>query len=97
MWFAIWAVDQADKLDLRLAHRQEHRLRLQQLMDQGRVFCAGPLSDEDVLSGSLMVLDFPDFASAENWANQDPYYIHGLYQRLEIKPWQPVFTSNIGI
>jgi len=42
-WFTILANDVPDSAELRAAHRDAHRERIERLADQGRVLTAGPL------------------------------------------------------
>ena len=40
--------------------------------------------------GSLVVLDVPDRAAAEAWAANDPYARAGLFERVQVRPWNRV-------
>lgn len=96
MWFAIWATDVANSLDLRLAHRDQHRARLEQLQQEKRLLCAGPMPDlieAEQFTGSLIVADFADLQAAQDWCAADPYQQQGVYQRVDIKPWRAVFCN----
>ena len=52
---------------------------------------AGPLlDDEGQMCGSLVILDVPDMATAQAWANGDPYKHAGLFADVELIPWNKV-------
>ena len=73
------------------------RLRLQELLGQGRLKLAGPMPAVDSedpgeagFSGSLLVVEFPSMADARRWADADPYIAAGVYRNVEILPFKPV-------
>ncbi len=95
MWYAIWAEDRPDSLELRRQYRPEHLLRLHQLRDQGRLMLAGPLPAIDMddpgeagFTGSLIIAEFADRQEAQRWLDAEPYNIHGVYARTTLKPFR---------
>ena len=97
MLYAVISEDIANSLDLRKQTRAMHLARLQDLKDQGRLILAGPhpaIDSEDPgeagFSGSLVVAEFKDLASAEAWAQADPYMDAGVYARVTVKPFKHV-------
>jgi hypothetical protein len=97
MWYAILCEDIENSLERRQAARPAHLERLRELTDEGRVLVAGPypaLDCEDPgaagFTGSLMILDFPDLASAEAWAKKDPYVEAGVFGSVKVKPFKKV-------
>jgi uncharacterized protein len=92
MLFAIISEDVADSLPLRMGARPAHIERLQLLQQQGRLTLAGPhpLVDEEGFSGSLVVAEFDDLASAQAWADDDPYITAGVYANVTVKPFKQV-------
>lgn len=42
-------------------------------------------------SGSVIIADFADYATARAWADADPYVAAGVYNQVEIKPFKRVF------
>ena len=46
-----------------------------------------------VMSGSLIVADFPDLDAAEAWAGDDPYVHAGVYAEMLIRPFKQVFPK----
>ncbi|MEO0773881.1 MAG: YciI family protein, partial [Pseudomonadota bacterium] len=52
---------------------------------------AGPLlNDAGDMCGSLVVLDVPDMAAAEAFVAGDPYGKAGLFESVELIPWNKV-------
>jgi len=100
MLYAILAEDHPETLQARLAARPEHLRRLQVLQQEGRLLLAGPhpaLDSEDPgpagFTGSLVVAEFPDLASARAWAETDPYVQAGVYDRVRVKPFRKVLPA----
>ncbi|WP_299684662.1 YciI family protein [uncultured Tateyamaria sp.] len=91
MFYALMAWDKSGALDLRMAHRPDH---LAYLKDSGVVRQAGPFLDADEKPcGSLIVLDVPDMAAAQAWADADPYAKAGLFDTVRIAPWNRVLDA----
>lgn len=85
----IYAVDKPDSADLRAHTREAHLAYIDQYRDS--VHTAGPvLDDAGHAKGSLILMDFPDRAAAERFAENDPYARAGLFDRVEIAPWKQV-------
>jgi hypothetical protein len=97
MLYAIISQDIENSLEKRLAARPDHLARLQQLKEQGRLFVAGPhpaIDSEDPgengFTGSLVIAEFDNLASAQQWADSDPYIAAGVYQDVVVKPFKKV-------
>ncbi len=97
MWYAIISEDVANSLPLRKAHRPEHLARLQALADDGRLLIAGPHPAEDCedpgeagFTGSLVVAEFASLEEAQAWADADPFLLHGVYDKVTVKPYKKV-------
>lgn len=97
MWYAVISEDVSNSLPLRKIHRPAHIERLKELNDSGRLLIAGPHPAEDVnepteagFTGSLLVVDFDSLTQAKEWADQDPYYLNGVYAKVTIKPFMKV-------
>ncbi len=95
MLYAILGEDTHDSLNKRITARTAHLERLRQLQNEGRLFLAGPFPAVDApdpgpagYSGSLIVAEFPSLEEAQNWANADPYVIHGIFCRITVKPFR---------
>ena len=98
MYYAIQGTDKPNSLEIRLAMRPAHLERLEALQNEGRLLLAGPLPNIDSedpgpagFSGSLIVAEFDSLASAESWANDDPYLVNGVYTGVVVKPFKKVF------
>ena len=88
MLFALICDDKPGALDIRVATRAAH---LDYIETTGVVAQAGPLLDAGgAMAGSLVILDVPDLAAAEAWAEHDPYAAAGLFDRVAIRPWKKV-------
>jgi hypothetical protein len=97
MLYAIIATDHPDSLSRRLAARQDHLARLEQLKSAGRLILAGPHPaidsndpGADGFSGSLIVAEFDSLQSAQVWADADPYLDAGVYAQVQVKPFKLV-------
>lgn len=95
MWYAIMSEDAPNTLAARIAARPAHLARLQALHAEGRILIAGPHPAIDSIepgdagySGSLVVAEFDSLASAEAFANSDPYIAAGVYERVVVKPYR---------
>ena len=98
MLYAIIAVDQPNSLPARRQARPAHLARLEALRNAGRLILAGPHPAIDSpdpgeagFTGSLIVAEFPDLATAEDWAAADPYREAGVYRTVSVKPFNQVF------
>lgn len=100
MFYTIVAQDVADSLDKRLAARPAHLARLQALQQAGHLLLAGPFPAIDSMdpgpagfSGSLIVAEFDSLASAQAWADADPYVAAGVYASVSVKPFKKVLPA----
>ena len=89
MWYAIYALDHPDSLQMRLAARPAHLARLNALRDEGRLLLAGAfpaIDNEDPgpagFDGSLIV------AAARSWADADPFVAAGVYRDVMVRPFR---------
>jgi len=97
MWYAIYASDNPNSLEKRIAARPAHVARLHALRDAGRLLLAGPFPAIDAedpgpagFSGSLIVAEFADLAAAQTWADADPYIAAGVYRDVSVRPFRKV-------
>jgi uncharacterized protein len=98
--YAIISQDRPGSLAARLAARPDHLARLRHLQDEGRLILAGPhpaIDSEDPgpagFTGSLVIAEFPDLASAQAWAAADPYAAAGVYAEVTVKPFRKVLPA----
>ncbi|MHA6346012.1 YciI family protein [Roseivivax sp. CAU 1761] len=87
MLVALIARDKPGALEIRKANRDAH---LAYIRDTGQVAQAGPLIENGEMTGSLIVLDVPDMAAAEDWAAGDPYRAADLFRSVELIEWKKV-------
>lgn len=97
MLYAIISEDIANSLSLRIKARPAHIDRLNELKQQGRLVLAGPhpaIDSNDPgeagFTGSLVVAEFADLASAQTWADEDPYVTAAIYANVTVKPFNKV-------
>ena len=97
MLYAITGQDIQDSLKKRQAVRSKHVARLQTLKEEGRLILAGPhpaIDSNDPgaagFTGSLIVAEFNSLQEALTWANADPYMNAGVYEKVDVKPFNKV-------
>jgi uncharacterized protein YciI len=97
MLYAILGSDLPASAAARAAVRDRHLERVAALMEQGRLVLAGPFPAIDAAdpgphghTGSLIVAEFPDLATAEAWAAADPYATDGVFASLVVRPFRQV-------
>lgn len=85
MLVCLMAHDKPGALETRKANRDAH---LAYIEETGCVSIAGPLKNvEGDMCGSLIVLDVPDLAAAQAWADADPYAKAGLFANVTLTEW----------
>ncbi len=88
MLIALIARDKADALDVRMANRPDH---VAYLKSSTIVRQAGPLLDsQGQMCGSLIILEVEAASQAQDWADNDPYARAGLFDSVELIPWNRV-------
>lgn len=94
MWYVINATDREDSLELRKKTRPSHLVRVQKLIDQGRLLVAGPMPRIDSpdpgpagFSGSIIIAEFDSLEEATEWAETDPYVEAGVYENVDVRPF----------
>ena len=97
MWYAINCKDKENSLQLRIKTRESHLERLNELSLEGRILVAGPnpmIDNENPgdhgFSGSLIIAEFDSLNEAQEWADNDPYNIAGVFESIEVKPFKRV-------
>ncbi|MBB3226940.1 hypothetical protein FHW69_001541 [Luteibacter sp. Sphag1AF] len=95
MLYAITALDHPNSLEGRMAHRPAHLDRLKALQAEGRLVLAGPFPAIDSndpgqagFTGSLIVAEFADLATATAWADADPFKAAGVYKDVSVRPFR---------
>ena len=82
MLYCLVCIDKDNSIQTRMQNREDH---LKYVAETSVVRYAGPfLSEEDVMMGSLIVIDVENRKAAENWSENDPYKKANLFKRTEI-------------
>ncbi|HEY5817549.1 MAG TPA: YciI-like protein [Mesorhizobium sp.] len=94
MLFAVLCKDKTGQLQLRLDTRPDHVAFLNDLNAKGVLKFAGPFLDGDGKpNGSLVVIEAGDIDAARAIAGGDPFAKVGLFETVDIKPWNWVFNN----
>lgn len=94
MLFAVICKDKPGHLQVRIDTRPAHVAYLDALNAEGTLKLAGPFLDDDGKPcGSLVILEAADLAAAESIAANDPYAGAGLFDTVEVRPWNWVFNK----
>ena len=91
MLFAIYALDKEDSIQLRMDTREKH---LAYLTNSPLVFAGPLLDDEGSMCGSLIVLEMESISQVQNFADEDPYAIAGLFKNVEIRRFLKAFPRD---
>jgi uncharacterized protein YciI len=83
--FTYRGTDSPQGLELRKTVRERHLAHIAPLAEAGRVRFGGPLIDErGDPCGSLVIFEADDLASAKNVAENDPYLLEGVFEKVEV-------------
>lgn len=85
--FALICDDKPGAGPIRAENRAAH---LDYLRETGATLAGPFLDDAGGMTGSLVVIDVADRASAEAWAAADPYARAGMFSAVTIRPWKRV-------
>jgi hypothetical protein len=94
MHFVISCLDKPGHGSVRAANRAAHLDHLAR--HAGNVVMAGPTLSEDgaAMTGSVLIVEFPDRAAAEAFAATDPYAMAGLFESVNIRAWKKVIPAG---
>ncbi len=70
---------------------RQHLAKMEPLDTQGLVVLAGPLTDK---TGSLIVIEADSLEDAQRFAREDPYTVHGVFERVDVHPFTQVFPKE---
>ncbi|MEO4043695.1 YciI-like protein [Hoeflea sp. CAU 1731] len=94
MLFALICNDKAGHLDVRMETRPDHVAYLNELNEKGVLKIAGPFLDPDGKPcGSLVIVEAADAETARTIADGDPYAKAGLFETVDIRPYNWVFNN----
>jgi uncharacterized protein len=94
MLFAFVCKDKPGHLQVRMDTRPAHLEYLNKLNAEGALKMAGPFLDGDGKPcGTLAIFDADSMDAAKAIADADPYAKAGLFESVEIKPFNWVFNN----
>lgn len=94
MLFAVLCKDKPNHLNLRMETRPPHVEWLNGLNAAGTLKIGGPFLDGDGKPcGSMLLIAADGLDGAKAIAAQDPYALAGLFESVEIKPYNWVFNN----
>ncbi len=94
MLFAFVCKDKPGHLNVRMETRPAHLEHLNKLNAEGTLKMAGPFLDADGKpNGSLVVVNAESGEAAKAIVDADPYTKAGLFESVEIKPFNWVFNN----
>ena len=94
MLFAFLCKDKPGHLNVRLENRPAHVDHLNRLDAEGKLKLAGPFLDDDGKPmGSLVVVSAGSLDEAKAIAAADPFAKAGLFESVEVKPFNWVFKN----
>lgn len=100
MLFVILGHDAPQALPIRKSVRPAHLEYLRVLQQEGRLLLAGPRPKAEAATaveagfhGSLVIAEFATLAAAQAWAEQDPYFIAGVFRQIDVQPFVQVLPA----
>ena len=96
MLYAVICTDKKGSLPLRQEKRPEHLEHLKSLGD--RLVLAGPFTEDDgvTMNGSLVIIEAETHEAAQALAEKDPFFVHGVFESIEIRPWKWTVNNPNG-
>ena len=90
MYYSLFCYDHKDSVEKRKNIRDEHIQYLNKFKKS--ILFAGPIMDEDeLIIGSLIVMDFNTKEEIEVFSKNDPYFLGGLFKSVSIHRFKRVF------
>lgn len=94
MLFAFLCKDKPGHLNVRMETRPAHIEHLNRLDAEGTLKMAGPFLDaEGKPNGSLVIVSAETLEAAKAIADSDPYAKAGLFESVDVKPFNWVFKN----
>jgi uncharacterized protein YciI len=91
MQFLLVAFDgtEPDALERRMKARPGHLEKIAMLKKKGQFLLGGAILDEsEKMIGSMIIYEFPDRAALDKSLENEPYVIHGVWKKIEIRPYR---------
>jgi uncharacterized protein len=76
----------------RAPYRRDHLRLAHEAHRRGELLLAGMLTDPP--DDALLVFQVPHKSVVEDFARADPYVVHGLVTRWEVRPWAVVIGNG---
>tara|TARA_S200000501_G_C20228868_1_gene484885 strand:+ start:80 stop:352 length:273 start_codon:yes stop_codon:yes gene_type:complete len=90
MYYSIICYDHNNSSEKRKKLRPKHINYLTK--NKNLILFAGPImDDEDMIIGSLIVINFENKNQVEIFSKNDPYYLGGLFKKVLINKFKKVF------
>ena len=90
MLYSIYCYDKNNSFERRKSLRNDHISYLKKF--EKKIVLAGPLLNENEEPlGSLLVLNFLSKQEAEIFSKNDPYFLGGLFNKIEIYRFKQVY------
>lgn len=92
--YSVICFDKPEQADKRNEHRSAHLDYLRSFND--KIVLAGPLRAEDgsYSVGAILIMDFADRATTEEFAANDPFNLAGIYESVIVRPFKKVFPEE---
>ena len=91
-YFALTYYVVDDYVARRATYRDEHLRLAREAHRRGELVLGGALTDP--ADRALLVFRVPDRSVVEQFVRDDPYVIHGLVARWEVRPWAVVIGNE---
>ena len=93
MQFLVKSHDGENMLEKRMAVRPRH---LEGMAKLGKhIVCAGGLQDDEgKMKGSVLVLEFPDRAALDEYLNNEPYVVEGVWEKIVVENMNVVIMNG---
>ena len=93
MQYIITAYDEKNALERRMAVRARH---LEGVANLGKhILCAGGLLDEEgKMKGSVLVVNFENRTELDDYLNNEPYILEGVWEKVEVEPMNVVILDG---
>ncbi|MGN6649464.1 YciI family protein [Trinickia sp.] len=89
-YYAVFATDRPDMREVRERVRPVHRSYLRKAVQHGVfVRLGGPtlVPQCDAMNGTLLVVEAEHIEDVMRFIRDDPYMQAGLFERVEVRPW----------
>ena len=93
MQFLIKAYDGPGMLEKRMKVRPRH-LEGMKALSSHIIVAGGLLDDEGRMKGSALVMEFENRAALDDYLENEPYVVEGVWQKIEVEPMNVVICKG---